>query len=588
MRQLFKNLVVLVLFLLSAASLRAQLDPTFGTNGRVFADLAQRDVPVKILQKPGGKILVVSEGEVNQIPASFLSQYNENGTPDTSFGNNGTLQIVDAANPNRRFLIKDAVIQPDDKTVVVGSFLDVGPTHSFLARLNANGSIDTSFGNAGFQYPLMSPTSYDFIAYVMLLPDGRISAAGKGGANLNSFFFIQYQPNGTLDTTFNGQGYVYSASNPEVDKFFRQSNGKFIVSSQLSAGAPPVLKRFNADGSPDNTFSTVNLPTSDYSRVFVASDDKIYVVSNEINDYPNGGHLLTNRRKDVAVYRYSANGVSDNAFGTNGKTKFGMAGYFDNVPFGMTVKSNGQIIVGTEAAIQNTNRRNIFGRKFGIAKLESNGTVSGRFLMTDLNSVEWQPYQVSGKLTLLNDGKILSVFANETSPTTSNLVISRLTDVQPIRYNVRISPFAAQGNIAYPSVFRPGAGAFYYMNGPSVFFGNSTDIPVPGDYFAGLSHSAVFRPSSGTWYLCNTCGEFRWGTNGDIPVYTGDFDGDSRADFTTFRPSNGIWSIYNSESGTNTFLQWEQTAINPCRAITTVTAETTSRFTVRQMAFGIS
>jgi uncharacterized delta-60 repeat protein len=548
MRRLFNFLVVLVSIFLVVFSTQAQIDTSFGTNGRVITDLAQEDFPTKVRQSPNGKILVLSRGKNNGVNTpSFLTQYNSNGTIDASFGTNGTLQIIDPNDVTKNFFARDFVIQPDEKIIIVGQLSNA---HSFITRLNSNGTIDTTFANNGFHYPIMSANGADFISYVKLQSDGRITTAGNGGSAFFSIFFIQYNSNGTLDSSFNGQGFTFAYSEPTVDKFFQQSNGKFLLASQLGCCTVPVLKRMNPDGSMDNTFATINLPTSSLSRIYLAADDKVYVATTEYSDYPNT-NLFTNSRDDVAIYRYTANGTLDNTFGTNGKVKLGMAGYFNNNPYDLLVKPNGQIIIGTETNINNYNRNHILGRKSGIAKLESNGAISGRFIITDINSIDSQATQTSGKLALLSNGKIISVFSN----LDSNLVVSQLNDVQNRRYNVRITPFSSSGNEAYPIVFRPSSSTFYYYSGGHNTFGNSTDIPFVTDFASSIPIPTTFRQNNQTWYFCNTCG-YQWLTNGDIPVYSGDFDGDSRADFATFLSSNGVWSIKNSENGTNSFAQF--------------------------------
>lgn len=71
-----------------------------------------------------------------------------------------------------------------------------------------------------------------------------------------------------------------------------------------------------------------------------------------------------------------------------------------------------------------------------------------------------------------------------------------------------------------------------------------------GDTLADIS---LFRPTDGVWWFLrgadNSVGAIRWGTNGDIPV-AGDYDGDAKTDFAVFRPSNGIWFVLRSSDST--------------------------------------
>jgi hypothetical protein len=81
------------------------------------------------------------------------------------------------------------------------------------------------------------------------------------------------------------------------------------------------------------------------------------------------------------------------------------------------------------------------------------------------------------------------------------------------------------------------------LNGqPSVNWGTSGDIPVPGDYDGnGSTDTAVYRPSEGRWYV--SAGAFTtWGTAGDIPE-PGDYDGDGVTDLAVYRPSEGRWYV---------------------------------------------
>jgi hypothetical protein len=79
-------------------------------------------------------------------------------------------------------------------------------------------------------------------------------------------------------------------------------------------------------------------------------------------------------------------------------------------------------------------------------------------------------------------------------------------------------------------------------------------VPTPGDFDGdGKGDFAVFRPSDGLWYISQsssgTVQYVRWGVDGDVPA-VGDYDGDGKDDVAIYRPSSGVWYVVRSTNGT--------------------------------------
>jgi hypothetical protein len=116
-------------------------------------------------------------------------------------------------------------------------------------------------------------------------------------------------------------------------------------------------------------------------------------------------------------------------------------------------------------------------------------------------------------------------------------------------------------------LYRPSNGSWSFRtsstdfaSGPNLFFGLSSDKPVPGDYDGdGRIDMALYRPSNGIWYVIfsstGALAQLQWGVATDIPI-PADFTGDGRTDLCIWRPSTGVWFIFDLSTGTYTSRQW--------------------------------
>src|SRR5262249_22659895 len=122
------------------------------------------------------------------------------------------------------------LIQPDGK-IVVGGYGNPGLWQNFaIARLNADGSTDSTFGSGG-QVVMAVGSANNVIESLSLQDDGKIIAAGLASSADPDFAIVRYNANGSLDTSFaNGGvlqqslGYIDDASAVKA-----LSTGKIIV-----------------------------------------------------------------------------------------------------------------------------------------------------------------------------------------------------------------------------------------------------------------------------------------------------------------------------------------------------------------------
>src|SRR5205823_4086564 len=152
-------------------------------------------------------------------------------------------------------------LQPDGKIVVLGDQDDPGTGQFFmkLVRFNSDGSLDTTFGNAG------TAVSYivGYGAAVAVQVDGKIVAVGTDYVTQGIFttqypVVLRFNPDGYLDQTFGSGGEVfvnYVGSTREATSVAIQSDGKILIGGDYSSGnGSPfsfMVLRFNPDGSRD-------------------------------------------------------------------------------------------------------------------------------------------------------------------------------------------------------------------------------------------------------------------------------------------------------------------------------------------------
>ena len=92
------------------------------------------------------------------------------------------------------------------------------------------------------------------------------------------------------------------------------------------------------------------------------------------------------------------------------------------------------------------------------------------------------------------------------------------------------------------AIFRPSSGLWSIRGVTRVYFGGSSDTPVPGDYNNdGRTDIGVFRSSSGLWAVRGLTRVY-YGSSSDTPV-PGDYNADNRCDIGIFRPSSGLWAV---------------------------------------------
>ncbi len=229
-----------------------KLDPTFGHRGVVITNFGgQDDFARAIVLQPDGKIVVAGRGDSGGGSLEFaLARYLRDGKLDATFGAGGMVTTF----VGEGYEAMDLALQADGKIVTVGQRF-ARDTDFALVRYDANGSLDSTFGSGG---QVMIDLGQTELAYaVALQKDGKIVIAGRYADMGDEFSFVlaRLEPDGSLDASWGGQGYVVTsigvAAQGEARDIAIQADGK-IVAAGLARGSDGggdfALTRYRAGG----------------------------------------------------------------------------------------------------------------------------------------------------------------------------------------------------------------------------------------------------------------------------------------------------------------------------------------------------
>jgi uncharacterized delta-60 repeat protein len=520
----------------------------------------------------------------------FIARFNADGSPDTTFDGDGQVTVVISSRADEA---TTAVLQPDGKLLVGGTTREDNANYNIvLIRLNANGSLDTSFDGDGIVKTDL-PSSDERVNDMLLRADGKIVVGGSSFAGMQRMFVARYNSNGSPDTGFDGDGIAITAFSEGVttgDAIAQQTDGKIVIVGALGVGgtfdnATFAVARYNTDGTLDTKFGTAGtgLVSADVrtppagqqnaaSDVQVQPDGKILAIGNT-----NGGSV---NGIDFAMLRLNMNGTPDNGFGSGGKVITSSAGNRDDIPAGASLLPQGKILVWGPSTKNNTLSM--------IVRYHADGTPDTTYPNGTTLVVDPVGSMFISQINPQADGRYLAFFRGFGQANFVRLQGNGLREVdfdgdrrsdisvfRPSEGNWYLLQsqagfsgfhFGLKGDRTVPAdydsdgktdvaIYR--GGIWYLLNsaaGLSIAnFGTAEDLPQPADFDGdGKSELAVFRPSEGNWYVYNLATNqfnvFHFGSPGDKPV-VGDYDGDGKADYAVFRPADGNWYIQRSTDG---------------------------------------
>ncbi|MET3038484.1 T9SS type A sorting domain-containing protein [Chryseobacterium sp. NRRL B-14859] len=178
------------------------------------------------------------------ITGSYLSKLTASGVLDTTFGVNGTVQL-----PNNSYL-NEIKIQSDGKLVVFG-FTNTEAVS--ISRILPNGQADTTFGTNGTVIVPSLVPDQNYTSYGIILQNDKIlvHAVNYGQNNQNQHMIFRLNANGSIDNTFGSNGYVATQGGPVGRTFVRIDSQSNIICFNSNNG---FIRKFNSNGQPITNF----------------------------------------------------------------------------------------------------------------------------------------------------------------------------------------------------------------------------------------------------------------------------------------------------------------------------------------------
>lgn len=183
-----------------------RLDAGFGAGGLVLTAFGGQDFVISLVQQADGKLVAAGGSNVAGDLDFALARYNPDGSLDPSFGSAGRVLSGFGGGEER---VEALIQQPDDKLVAAGESRPIDTPDFTLARYNADGSLDPSFGVGGRVITNFIGNSDDVAEELVLQSDGKLVAAGRSNATGRfDVALVRYLPNGSLDASFGSGGFV--------------------------------------------------------------------------------------------------------------------------------------------------------------------------------------------------------------------------------------------------------------------------------------------------------------------------------------------------------------------------------------------
>ncbi|MEP0548529.1 MAG: T9SS type A sorting domain-containing protein [Rhodothermales bacterium] len=445
-----------------------ELDPTFGEEGRL------RDVGLSdawaLSAVASGRAIVAGTAALPRGSGFAATRLFADGRLDPSFGGDGSVTTRGFGTSNAAATAVATL--PDGRTVAAGCATTRSGRGFYLARFDAEGALDPSFGEDGV---VVTEFGEDACVYDLALqPDGRLLALGTSSglvATSSRLAAARYLPNGTLDSTFGEEGRVMLFPAFAARTFQLLPEGQIVAGGcLLGVGGGLALARLLPDGAPDLTFSEDGLTAAGLAGCAV-----------DLAVHPDGRTVavgsvtrrVTTDESDGVMYRFLPDGSLDAAFGSlihlsliNELTMVNLqpdggvivGGYFGPVsvtfnllrytPEGTRDLSFGEeglarpLDNGRDLAVLPDGRLFVAGSHdahLALARLLPDGALDPAFGVGGVTTTEIETYSYASALSFLADGRAVAS-GGSASTSGTRMVIVRYLEAVEVAAETEASP----------------------------------------------------------------------------------------------------------------------------------------------------
>jgi uncharacterized delta-60 repeat protein len=375
--------------LFSAGDLNPSFGASSGTPGWVRTNMGNTyDEATSVAVQPDGKIIAAGYGG-----RFSAARYLPDGRLDTTFGNAGRVQLNGTGD------VQGMGLRSDGKIILAGSDFNsaAGRWDVSLARLNANGTLDGTFGSGGRVYADFG--DIDDATGMALQADGKIVVSFRDAADFRA---ARFNENGSVDTSFGTGGSIrtdFGSTDEFADAVLIQSDGRILLGGRTAAGHTETafaLARYTQNGTPDVGFGTGGRVTVDVPGPFAG--DEVHALAQQADGKiiaaGSGGQI------NFALARVRTDGTPDPAFGTAGVAQADV-GQANNGIEGVVLQADGRIVAAGFS--RNNNQHD-----FAVARFDTGGRLDPSFSGDGMVISDFGTAQEAGNaVALAPDGDII-------------------------------------------------------------------------------------------------------------------------------------------------------------------------------------